>query len=66
MSGGNDSKQNDKELFGYSDEEWNYIWETMLEDGAWAVPSIKDDFGNTLTVGTIQGSRILQNLSTET
>ena len=47
MSGGNDSKQNDKELFNYSDEEWSYIWATMLEDGAWAVPSIKDDFGNT-------------------
>ena len=41
MSGGNDSKENDKELFNYSDEEWSYIWTTMLEDGAWAVPNIK-------------------------
>ena len=47
MSGGHNSKQNDKEICGYSDEEWNYIWSTMLEDGAWAVPSIKDGFGNT-------------------
>jgi hypothetical protein len=48
MSGRHNSKQNDKEIFGYSDEEWNYIWATMLEDGAWAVPSVKDDFGKTL------------------
>ena len=46
MSGGHNSKQNDKEIFEYNDEEWNYIWDTMLEDGAWAVPSVKDAFGN--------------------
>ena len=33
MAGENGSKQNDKELFGYSDNEWQYIWSTMLEDG---------------------------------
>jgi hypothetical protein len=44
MSGGQDSKQNDKDNLGYSDEEWNFIWNTMIEDGAWAVPSVKDDF----------------------
>ena len=48
MSGGNSSKENDKEILGYSDEEWNFIWSTMLEDKAWAVPGIKDNFGNTL------------------
>jgi hypothetical protein len=48
MSGGHNSKQNDKEVFGYLDEEWNYIWATMLEDGAWAVPNVKDDFGNNI------------------
>ena len=48
MSGGHNSKQNDKEICGYSNEEWTYIWSTLLEDGAWAVPSIKDGFGNTL------------------
>ena len=48
MSGGKGSKQNDKEIFDYSDEEWNYIWSTMMEDRAWAVPSVKDDFGHTL------------------
>jgi hypothetical protein len=48
MSGGQDSKQNDKDILGYSDEEWTYIWNTMIEDGAWAVPSVKDDFGNTI------------------
>ena len=25
LSGGNNSKQNDKEILGYTDEEWNYI-----------------------------------------
>jgi hypothetical protein len=40
MSGNNGSLQNDKLLFGYSDVQWEYIWLTMLEDGAWAVPSI--------------------------
>ena len=45
MSGGNGSKQNDKALFDYTDEEWEFIWMTMLEDGAWAVPGIKDDEG---------------------
>ena len=48
MSGGHNSKQNDKEVFGYLDEEWNYIWATMLEDGALAVPNVKDDFGNNI------------------
>ena len=47
-AGKHSSRQNDKLLFGYSDSEWEYIWTTMLEDGAWAVPSIKDVDGNTL------------------
>ena len=46
MAGKNGSKQNDKELFGYTDGEWDFIWSTMVEDGAWAVPSIKDSQGN--------------------
>ena len=46
LAGHNGSKQNDKECFAYSDQEWNMIWETMLEDGAWSVPGVKDDFGN--------------------
>ena len=46
MSGGHGSKQNDKEIFDYSDEEWGFIWDTMIEDGAWAVPSLKDESGN--------------------
>ena len=48
LSGGNNSKQNDKEILGYTDEEWDFIWSTMLEDKAWAVPSIKDKSGNTV------------------
>ena len=46
MAGKNGSMQNDKLLFGYTDSQWEYIWCTMLEDGAWAVPGIKDKKGN--------------------
>ena len=46
MAGNNGSMQNDKLLLGYSDADWEYIWMTMLEDGAWAVPGIKDANGN--------------------
>ena len=45
MSGGQGSKQNDKEVLNYSDEEWSFIWYTMLEDGAWAVPGLTDASG---------------------
>ena len=48
LAGEHGSKQNDKEVFGYSDTEWNYIWSTMMEDGAWAVPGVKDSEGNIL------------------
>ena len=48
MAGGNGSKQDYKSLFGYTDSEWAYIWSTLCEDGAWAVPSIKDDKGSTV------------------
>ena len=48
MAGQNGSKQNDKLLFEYTDSQWEYIWMTMLDDGAWAVPGIKDDLGNTV------------------
>merc|ERR1712055_985277 len=43
MAGNNNSLENDKAVLGYTDNEWQYIWSTMLEDGAWAVPSIKDE-----------------------
>ena len=46
MAGKNGSLQNDKLLFDYTDGEWEFIWMTMLEDGAWAVPSIKDVNGD--------------------
>ena len=46
MAGKNGSLRNDKEIFDYSDVEWEYIWTTMLADGAWAVPAIKDAEGN--------------------
>ena len=46
MAGRNGSKQNDKQLFDYSDTDWEFIWMTMLEDGAWAVPGITDSQGN--------------------
>ena len=46
MAGKNGSMQNDKLVFDYTDGEWEFIWMTMLEDGAWAVPSITDRNGN--------------------
>ena len=48
MSGMNNSKCNDKVVLDYSDDEWTFIWSTMIEDGAWAVPDIKDNSGNIL------------------
>ena len=48
LAGNFGSKENDKSSLGYSDSEWDWIWTTMLEDGAWAVPSVKDDHGNTV------------------
>ena len=42
LAGKNGSKENDKIILGYSDQEWEYIWATMIENGAWAVPAIKD------------------------
>ena len=48
MAGNNGSLQNDKLLLGYTDAQWEYIWSTMLENGAWAVPSIKDGDGNVI------------------
>ena len=48
MGGKNGSKQNDKELLGYTDSQWEFIWSTMIEDGAWAVPSLKDNLGNVI------------------
>jgi hypothetical protein len=46
LSGKNGSKENYKLILNYTDQEWNFIWATMIENGAWAVPAIKDDLGN--------------------
>jgi hypothetical protein len=46
LAGMHGSKTNDKEILGYSDWEWEFIWSTMIEDGAWAVADIKDSEGN--------------------
>ena len=48
MAGNHGSLQNDKEILGYTDDEWNYIWGTMIQNGAWAVPGIKDVYGNVI------------------
>ena len=48
LAGMHGSKENDMEILGYTQEEWNYIWSTMLIDGAWSVPSITDEFGNSI------------------
>ena len=46
MAGKCGSKENQKEVLGYTDSEWEYIWSEMMEDGAWAVPALKDLSGN--------------------
>ena len=46
LAGKYGSKQNEKSNFGYNDEEWEWIWSTMIEDGAWAVPALTDREGN--------------------
>ena len=48
LAGNNGSLRNDKEILGYNDSQWKFIWNTMLVDGAWAVPSIIDFQGNVL------------------
>ena len=48
LAGHNGSLENDKEKFLYDDAQWQYIWSTMLVDGAWAVPSIVDEHGNNI------------------
>ena len=34
FAGNNGSLRNDKEILGYSDSQWEFIWNTMLVDGA--------------------------------
>ena len=46
LAGNNGSLRNDKEILGYNDLQWEFIWNTMLVDGAWAVPGITDSNGN--------------------
>ena len=46
LAGKQGSLENYKETFDYSDSEWEYIWSTLLNDGSWDVPHIKDSAGN--------------------
>jgi hypothetical protein len=48
LAGMNGSRENEKLKFGYTDKEWEWIWSTMIEDGAWAVPALRDTQGNYL------------------
>ena len=48
LAGNNGSLRNDKDLLGYTDTQWEYIWNTMLVDGAWAVPGVTDSEGNVI------------------
>ena len=48
LAGNNGSLRNDKDLLGYTDTQWEYIWNTMLVDGAWAVPGVTDADGNVI------------------
>ena len=46
LAGKHGSLENYKETFDYSDSEWEYIWSTLIRDGAWDVSHIKDSSGN--------------------
>ena len=48
LAGENGSSENDKLNLGYTDKQWEFIWPTMAEDGAWAVPNITDNSGDIL------------------
>ena len=48
LSGMHGSKENEKLKFGYNDREWELILSMMDEDGAWDVPSLKDENSNFL------------------
>ena len=48
LAGKHGSNANDKTLLGYTDDEWNFIWSTMIEDKAWAVPPIRSKDGKFL------------------
>ena len=48
LAGRNGSLQNLKEVFGYSDDEWQFVWSSMSEIGAWNVPKIKDSAGSVI------------------
>ena len=45
LAGMHSSKENEKVKFGYTDLEWEWIWSLMNEDGAWAVPTLRDHEG---------------------
>ena len=45
MAGLNGSKENFKEILGYSNVEWSFIWSTMAKNGAWNVPNIINEDG---------------------
>ena len=42
LAGKHGSTKNEKLQFGYTDKEWEWIWSSMIEDGAWAVPALTD------------------------
>ena len=45
LSGKHGSKVNDQEVYGYTENEWTFIWSTMNKNGAWSVENIRDKNG---------------------
>ena len=45
-AGKNGSLENDQANYGYTDDQWEFIWSSMAENGAWAVPDIHDNDGH--------------------
>ena len=45
LAGKYGANHNEKSNFGYTEKEWEWIWSSMMEDGAWAVPGVTDSSG---------------------
>ena len=48
LAGKHGSLNNLKNIFQYTDDEWNFVWSTMICDKAWNVSGLKDLAGNVI------------------
>ena len=48
LAGKNGSRENLKNIFQYTDDEWAFVWSTLIHDKSWNVPNLKDKTGSIL------------------